>query len=60
MQVQKFYFISESLFCNSYFIAISVYCYLHVDVNGGGGLVCNASESICTESQVLHNRIHCC
>ena len=49
MQVQKLYFISESVFRNSYFIAIPVSCYLHVDVNGGCGLVCNTSESICTE-----------
>ena len=37
------------LFCNSCSTTVSVSCSLHVDVNGGCGLVCNTSESVCTQ-----------
>ena len=37
----------ESLLCCSYFITIFVSSYIHVDVNGGCGRICNSCTCFC-------------
>ena len=50
--------LTESVFGHSCSPAVHVFGYVYVDVDGGCGLVCSFSQSICEAQEKICDRVH--